>query len=120
MKVFYESKSGWGILVPISEVKNGLVSEDTLLEPGFEKIDPVDALVYNELEGYESIDEPFWFYWIRQPGLFDTPYNDMDDLVRSLEADFEGTDIFEVKSVEQRLTKIDVVVARLEGGENSG
>lgn len=98
----------WGIYVPHQEVLNGTLDRAKLEEAGYQLIHPIAGCVYMDNSGeYLESNEPFWFLPIEQPGLFDSFYEDMEDIVAEVEPLYP--EVFEHVLVNDRLCRANVV-----------
>lgn len=84
MKKLY-ALNDWGIHIGQGEVASGLVTTDEIVEAGGMQINPVAGEVYYDGSGEYVIPQmPFWFIPIQQPGLFEAPYEGIEDIEAEL------------------------------------
>ena len=78
----------WGIIILNEDVVAGKVSKEELESADFTLVQPVagTGYIYQDSTGeYIDVDDqPFWFLPIQQPGLFDAPYEDIQDIKREV------------------------------------
>lgn len=98
----------WGIYISNEEVTNGTLDRTKLEEADFQLIHPISGCIYfNNSGDYLKTDKPFWFLPIQQPGLFDTFYEGIEDIVAEVEPLYP--EAFFNLNVAKRLCKANVV-----------
>ena len=99
----------WGIyLDPKDKPKE--ISDDRMEEAGFYLLHPVcRGSIYFDFSGdYIWAENDFWFLPISQPGLFEAPYESMNDI--RAEVTSVLPELFKEIDAEELLAKINVVI----------
>lgn len=99
----------WGIyLDPKDKPKE--ISDDRMEEAGFYLLHPAyRGSIYFDFSGnYIDAEADFWFLPISQPGLFDSPYESMNDIRAEVEP--ELPELFSKMNVEEMLVKVNACV----------
>lgn len=110
MNKFY-AVNDWGLVV--DEIPENY-TEEQFKDAGFVRINPVpdanNSIYYDASGEWTTPRAPFWFLPIEQPGLYEAPYNDSDDIQHELWSVFPA--FAEEFDCEPLLAKVNVV-----GGE---
>ena len=86
MKKLY-ALNDWGIHISQEEVDAGLITADEVVEAGGMQVNPIAGEIYYDGSGeYVIAQKPFWFIPIQQPGLYEAPYEGVEDI----EAELDG------------------------------
>lgn len=77
----------WGIHISQAEVDVGLVTVEQIKEAGGMLVNPIAGDIYFDESGNHEIPQaPFWFVPVQQPGLYEAPY----EVIEDIEAELEG------------------------------
>lgn len=101
----------WGIFVSHDEVLNGTLNQKQLEDAGYKLINPVCGDIYFDDSGeYLQTDKPFWFLPIEQGGLFEAPYEDMNDIEAEVTPLYP--EVFYNLNVAERLCRLNMVCGK--------